>query len=145
MERKNKEKKQMGLFGSIKKAADDTCKGYDKVKTNKKMTYEELYEVIKDGNFAVGKPALVGKGIMHCIQFPPVNKYLIQIAVTGNTITISKIYNGVGGLTKDMLGDAVTDGWFSALNEENIDLNRATRDIGEEISRLLKEQGLLKE
>ena len=30
----------MGLFGSIKKAADDTCKGYDKVKTNKKMTYE---------------------------------------------------------------------------------------------------------
>ena len=57
----------MGLFGSIKKAADDTCKGYDKVKTNKKMTYEELYEVIKDGNFAVGKPALVGKGIMHCI------------------------------------------------------------------------------
>ena len=44
-----------------------------------------------------------------------------------------------------MLGDAVTDGWFSALNEENIDLNRATRDIGEEISRLLKEQGLLKE
>lgn len=118
-------------------------KGYEKTKTTHKLTYEELYEVIKEGNFPCGEPFLTGKGIMHCIQFPPANKYLLQVAITGKTITVSKIYNGVGGLAKEAIGDSVTDGWFSMLNGENVDLNKMTEIITVEISRLLDEKGLL--
>lgn len=133
----------MGLFGSLKKVTDDTCKRYDKVKMTKKLSYEELYDIIKNGKYSVGEPFLTGKGIMHCIQFPPVDKYLIQIAITGKTITISNIFHGIGGAVKELAGDAITDGWYSTLNEENIDLNRATREVGTEISCLLEAQGLL--
>ena len=81
---------------------------------------------------------------MHCIQFPPVDKYVIQVALSGTTVTITKIYNGVGGILKETVGDAVTGGWYDVLNGENIDLNQMTRIIGEELTRLCGEKGLLK-
>ncbi|WP_204355475.1 hypothetical protein [Acetobacterium sp. KB-1] len=52
--------------------------------------------------------------------------------------------NGVGGILKETVGDAVTGGWYNALNGENIDLNQMTRIVGEELSRLCGEKGLLK-
>lgn len=132
----------MGLLGNL---FNDTCKGYDKIKTNKKLTYDELYEFIKDGNFEIGKPEISGSGIMRCIRFPEVDKYQIQIAITGQTITTSKIYSGAGGLLKESVGDALTNGWYNGINKENIDLNKMTRTINEEIARILKEEGLIKE
>lgn len=132
-------------MGFLKNVFNDTCKGYDKVKTNTKLTYEELYDVIKDGNFSSGKPELTGSGIMKCIKFPPVDKYVVQLAITGTTITITKIYSGVGGFAKEEVGDMFTHGFYSAFNKENIDQNRATREIGEEITNLLKAKGLLAE
>ncbi len=127
----------MGLFG-------DLFKGYDKVKANKKLTYEELYDIIKDGDFKGEKPEITGSGIMKCIKFPPVDKYVIQISISGETIMASKIYSGVGGILKESVGDAFTHGWYSSLNNENIDLNRLTTDIIGEISKLLDAKGLLK-
>ncbi|GMQ61984.1 hypothetical protein [Vallitalea maricola] len=135
----------MGLFNKFKQGAEDLVKGYDKVKLNKKLTYEELLEIMQDGSYPCGKPDITGKGIMKCIRFPAVDKYLIQVAVTGKTITISKIYSGTEGFVKEVAGDLATDGWYSAVNGENIDLNRMTRSIGEELSKLLKAKGLLKE
>ncbi len=132
-------------MGFLNNLFNDTCKMYDKVKTNKKMTYEELYDIIKDGKFETGVPELTGTGIMKCIKFPPVDKYVIQIAISGTTITITKVYSGVGGFAKEELGDMFTHGFYSAFNKENIDQNRATREIGEEISNLLKAKGLLAE
>lgn len=126
----------MGMF-------KDLFKAYEKTKTTRKLTYEELYEVIKEGNFPCGQPFLTGKGIMHCIQFPPIDKYLLQVAISGQTITVSKIYNGVGGLAKEAIMDSVTGGWFSTVNGESIDLNRMTETVTEEISCLLDQQGLL--
>jgi hypothetical protein len=38
----------------------------------------------------------------------------------------------------------VTGGWYDVLNGENIDLNQMTRIIGEELTRLCGEKGLLK-
>ena len=134
----------MGLFDKFKKSSTDIVKGYDKVKLNRKMTYEELVEIMKEGSYPSGQPFLTGKGIMHCIQFPPVDKYLIQVALTGTTITISKIYNGVGGFVKETAGDAFTKGWYQGLNGESIELNQLTRIIGEDVSRILGEKDLLK-
>lgn len=135
----------MGFFDKLKTGAEDLVKGYDKVKLNQKLTYEELLEIMQEGSYPCGKPDITGKGIMRCIRFPAVNKYLIQVALTGKTITISKIYSGVEGFVKEVAGDVATDGWYSAVNGENIDLNRMTRIIGEELSKLLKTKGLLKE
>lgn len=118
-------------------------KGYDKTKTTHKLTYEELYEVMKEGTYPCGEPFLTGKGIMHCIQFPAVDKYLLQVSITGKTITVAKINNGIGGFAKEAMLDSVTDGWFSMLNKENVDLNQMTEVVTAEISRLLEEKGLL--
>ena len=39
---------EMGFFDSFKSGAKDVFKGYDKVKLNDKITYDELYEIMKD-------------------------------------------------------------------------------------------------
>ncbi len=128
----------MGFFDFAKKAT----KGYDKVKTKEKMTYDELIEIMKEGKYPVGEPFITGTGIMRCIQFPPTGKYKIQIAVTGKTITVAKIYSGVGGLVEETVGDVVTDGWYGSLNNENMEQNEATWVVAAEIKRLLEAKGL---
>lgn len=135
----------MGLLGKFKQNATDAIKMYDKVKTSEKLTYDELYEIMKEGTYSIGTPEIKGSGIMRCIKFPPVDKYLVQVAITGKTITITRVYSGVEGFTKEAVGNALTDGMYDVLNKENIDLNRATREVGETISGLLKEKDLLKE
>ena len=47
---------EMGFFDSFKSGAKDVFKGYDKVKLNDKITYDELYEIMKDETYSVGKP-----------------------------------------------------------------------------------------
>lgn len=130
----------MGFFKSL---AKDTCKGYDKVKATKKLTYDELFEIIKDGNFPCGTPELTGSGIMRCIKFPPNNKYVIQLSICGASIQATKTYSGAGGLLKEVAGDTLTKGMYSTVNGENIDMNRMTTTVIEEITRLLKEKDLL--
>lgn len=126
----------MGIF-------KDYFKGYEKTKTTQKLTYDELYDIIKDGNFPCGQPELTGTGMMRCIQFPAVDKYRLQIAIMGNTITITKIYSGVKGALKEMALDAVTDNNYGLLNHESVDANRMTETVRSEIARLLDAKGLL--
>lgn len=133
----------MGFFNKVKSGTKDIVKGYDKVKVKEKMTYENLLEIMKKGSYPLGDPEITGKGIMKCIRFPAVNKYMIQVAINGKTIMVTKVYNGAGGMLKEITGDIITDGWYFVLNGENIDLNRMTRLIGDEISKLLSERGLL--
>ncbi len=135
----------MGILGKFKQGATDAIKMYDKVKTTEKLSYDELYEIMKDGTYSIGVPEILGTGIMRCIKFPPVDKYLVQVAITGKTITITRVYSGVGGFAKEAVGNAFTDGLYDIVNKENVDLNRATREVGETLSGLLKEKGLLKE
>ena len=106
----------MGFFDSFKSGAKDVFKGYDKVKLNDKITYDELYEIMKDETYSVGKPEITGSGLMRCIQFPAVDK--------------------------EIIGDAFTNGMYDIVNEENIDLNRATREVGEKLKVLLEKRGL---
>ena len=44
----------MGFFDSFKSGAKDVFKGYDKVKLKEKITYDELYEIMKDETYSVG-------------------------------------------------------------------------------------------
>ncbi len=133
----------MGLFSKLKSRTTDIVKGYDAIKVNRKLTYEELLDIMKDGTYPCGEPNITGKGIMKCIRFPAVNKYMIQVAINGRTIMVTKVYNGAGGMLKEVAGNAATDGWYFVFNGENIDLNRMTRIIGEEISGLLIKKGIL--
>ncbi|AFA46897.1 hypothetical protein [Acetobacterium woodii] len=133
----------MGLFDKFKQGSKDMIKSYDKVKLNKKLTYDDLYEVMREGTYPCGEPQLTGKGMMRCIKFPPVDKYVIQVALSGTTVTITKVYSGVGGILKETVGDAVTGGWYNALNGENIDLNQLTRIVGNELTKLCELKGLL--
>lgn len=118
-------------------------KMYFKVKMNKKMSYEELYEIIKDGDYPIGKPEISGEGIMHAIRFQPTGKYQIMVGMAGKTLTVSKSYSGVESFAKIAALDLVTDRWYQTLNKENLDGNEAVEVIGEEIKRLLGINGFL--
>lgn len=133
----------MGLFNAIKDANKKMNKMYDKVKMTQKLDYDELLDIMKDGTYPVGEPAITGSGIMRAIRFESTGKYQIMVAVTGTTITISKSYSGAGGLAKEVVGDALTGGWYNGLNKENLDGNEAVEAIGKEISRLLELRGML--
>ncbi len=128
----------MGLLDFSKKM----FKGYDKVKTTQKMTYDELLVEMQAGTYDAGEPFITGEGFMRCIQFPPSGMYKIQVAISGKTITVAKIYDGVGGFAQETIGDVVTDGWFKSLNSENLDQNELTWAVAAEIKRLLEAKGL---
>ncbi len=128
----------MGLFDFGKKMV----KGYDKVKTKEKMTYDELYDAIKDATFEAGEPFITGEGFMRCIQFPPTGKYKLQVAIAGKTITVAKIYNGLGGLAQESVGDVLTDGWYTGVNKENREQNEMSWKVAEVIKTKLQEKGL---
>ena len=129
----------MGFFNGFKKMT----KSYDKVKMTEKVTYDQLLEYMKEGNYPLGEPKITGSGIMRAIRFDSTGKYQVMVALSGKTITISKIYADMKGMMKESIGDAVTKGMYSAVNQENIDGNVAVEEIGKEISRILQEKGLL--
>lgn len=126
----------MGLF-------KDMVKSYSSVKTKEKMDYDQLFAVMKGGTYPLGEPQLSGEGIMRAIRFDPTGKYQVMVSIAGKKITIAKTYSGAKGLGKEIIGDTLTDGWFSGLNSENISGNQAVEAIGKEIARLLEEKGQL--
>ena len=129
----------MGLFKDVKKG----IKTYNKVKVKRKMTYDELYEIIKDGEYPLAQPEITGKGMMRAIRFDSTGKYQIMVAISGKTIAVSKVNSGVGSFAQEMVGDALTDGWFKILNKENLKSSDDVEVIGKEISRLLEKADLL--
>ena len=133
----------MGLFKDTLKANKKMNKMYNKVKMNQKISYDELFEIIKDGDFPIGKPAISGSGIMRAIRFEATGKYQIMVSISGKNVMVSKSYSGVKGFAKEVAGDALTDGWYHGVNKENIDGNEAVEMIGIEISKLLGKQGFL--
>ncbi len=135
----------MGIFSKLADTSKKMCKMYDKVKMSKKLTYDELFEIMKEGTYPLGEPEINGSGFMRAIRFQATGKYQVMVAITSTTITISSSYSGVGGFAKELVGDAVTDGWYSGLNKENLDGNEAVEAVGKEIARLLQAKGLLAE
>lgn len=133
----------MSLLKKTMKFGKKMVKMYDKVKMTEKMNYDDLYEIIKDGDYPLGQPAITGNGIMRAIRFDPTGKYQVMVAISGKTITISKSYANLGGFVKEAALDSVTDGLYHGLNKENLDGNEAVELIGKEIARLLEEKGLL--
>lgn len=129
----------MGLFKDVKKGIIN----YNQMKTTEKLDYDQLYEILKDGNYPSGKLEITGKGMMRAIRFDATGKYQIMIALSGKTISISNIASGAGGLAKEMVGDSLTSGWFGILNKEKQDGNENVQEIGKEVRRLLDEAGLL--
>ena len=75
----------MGLIKGFKKGVIN----YTKIKLREKLNYDQLYEVIKDGDYPSGKPEITGKGIMRAIRFEATGKYQIMVALSGRTISIS--------------------------------------------------------
>lgn len=133
----------MTLFNKLKTKTTDCVKGYDAIKVNRKLTYEDLLDIMKKGTYPCEYPDITGHGIMKCIRFPAVNKYMIQVAINGKTIMVTKVYSGPEGGLKEVSGNAATDGWYFVFNGKNIDLNQMTHIIGQEISELLLERDLL--
>lgn len=129
----------MGLFKDVKKGIIN----YSQMKTTEKLDYDQLYEILKDGNYPSGSLEITGKGIMRAIRFEATGKYQIMIALSGKTVSISNIASGAGGLAKEIVGDSLTSGWFGILNKEKQDGNENVQEIGKEVRRLLEEAGLL--
>ena len=129
----------MGLIKGFKKGVIN----YTKMKVQKKLDYDQLYEIIKDGNYPSGKPEITGKGMMRAIRFNATGKYQIMVALSGKTISISNIYSGAEGMAKEMLGDAVTNDLFGVFNKEKQDGNEHVQEIGKEVRRLLEQADLL--
>lgn len=129
----------MGLIKGFKKGVIN----YTKIKLREKLDYDQLYEVIKDGNYPSGRLEITGKGMMRAIRFDATGKYQIMVALSGKTISISNIHSGIGGMAKEMVGDSVTSGLFGVFNKEKQDGNENVQEIGKEVRRLLEEANLL--
>lgn len=129
----------MGLLKGFKKGVIN----YTKMKVKEKLTYDQLYEIIKDGNYPLGELKITGKGMMRAIRFDATGKYQIMVALSGKTISISNIHSGAGGMATEMLVDSVTNDLYGVFNKEKQDGNENVQEIGKEVRRLLEEANLL--
>lgn len=59
------------------------------IKSDKKYTTEELYDLIKDCHFTAGKPEYKAVGIIKQIKLPAVGRYCIQIMSAGKRIQLT--------------------------------------------------------
>ncbi len=90
------------------------------VKFSRAYTQEELFEAIKDTEFAAGKPSLVKHGLATIIAFPPLNSHnQVQILSTSmkkesDSYRVMKAEAaGVDTMVSNMVVDELTDGLFS--------------------------------
>ena len=70
-------------------------------------------------------------------------KYQIFVVAAKNKVCVQKSYSGAGGLAKEALGDALTNGWYTGINKENLDGNEMVEEISKEIVRLMTEKGYI--
>lgn len=68
----------MGLMKDMKKGIIN----YSQMKLAKKLDYDQLYEILKDGTYLSGKLEITGKGMMRAIRFDATGKYQIMIAIS---------------------------------------------------------------
>ncbi len=93
-----------------------------KVSTKNKYSVESLYEAIKDKEFTPGKPTLVSQGLAKIIAFPAVDRnnqcQITQGWMVGGSegdkwIILKAQAAGIDNMAKNMVIDAVTNGWGS--------------------------------
>ncbi len=92
---------------------------YKKVKLQNEYTLEELFEKIKDTEFAAGKPEYVKHGLAYVIAFPALDSQnQVQILPgsmkkQGDTFQVLKMEEaGVGNMASNMVLGKLTDGLF---------------------------------
>ncbi len=93
-----------------------------KVETKNSYSMESLYEAIKDHEFAPGKPELVKNGFAYVIAFPAIDRnnqcQITQGWMVGGSegdkwIILKAQAAGIDNMAKNMVIDAVTNGWGS--------------------------------
>lgn len=83
-----------------------------KIQPKEKMTLEELYEKIKDVQFAAGAPEYIKHGFNYVIAFPPEdreNQVWVISSKDGFTVQRSVAVAGVGNMVKNMAAAEVLD------------------------------------
>lgn len=129
----------MGLFDSMKKM----YRSYSNLKIKQKIDIDTLFDIMKDGNYSLGKPEITGKGMMRTIHFRSMGKDQVLVSIMGKMVSVQKGYDSTQGVAKDTVDDELTGGWYSGVNKENLDINQVIEAIGKEIARLLEEKDLL--
>ncbi len=116
---------------------------YEFIKVKNKLTDDEIYEMIKDVEFPIGKPEISGKGMMRRILFPPGQMHQVQVKFSMGKVCVNTVPAGAGGFAKGLVADALTDGWATTVDVfgTQSDHVQAVADI---IKKVLEEKGLLK-
>ncbi len=119
-----------------------------KVKFQKGYTIEELFEVIKDTEFAAGKPSLVKHGFATIIAFPALDSHNQVQIIPASIKKQAAAYNvmkaeaaGVENMIKNEIMDIVTDDLISLRSV----VGKNSKDIVvlvEETAEQLKQMGL---
>lgn len=107
------------------------------IKLQQAYKTEDLFDVIKGGNYEGGTPQL--KTMMGCnnIVFSGVDGFLILAACLKNTITIVQHHENTKGIAKSSIFSWITDGWSDIFNIEGKNNRGAMVSIATEIERIL--------
>lgn len=127
----------------IIKTAKDVVRSYAIIKTNRKLTYEELYAMLSSTTFSAGIPAITGSRL-RCIRFPEQDGYHIQVAISGCSVKINKVYGGVSGMLEESTANAVVSDWKNTARGRNQVLKNSMDELAETLEKLLEKNGYLK-
>ncbi len=116
------------------------------VKFQQAYTLEQLYEAIKDTEFAAGKPGLVKHGLATIIAFPALDSHnQVQIISTSmkkesNSYRVMKAEAaGVSNAVGNMAIDKITDGLFglrSVMGKSAKKIEQLVEDTAEQLGKM---------
>lgn len=107
------------------------------IRSKEEYTLEELFDVLKKGNYSTGGPELRKVNGFMNIVFPGESGFCNLVGVTKDKITMTQHKESAKGKGLSIALDAVTGGWASMLNAEGRKNQKVMEEIAQEIERLV--------
>ncbi len=117
---------------------------YSSLQTKKTISYDELFDLIKDVPLAAGDPFISGTGMMRCIQFHPTSHYKILISINGTNITVSKVLANSSATSQEKLTNSIQNVWYNSIKKESSKQNEIVHLVLETIRNVLQTHHLAK-
>ncbi len=109
------------------------------IKTLRKFSIDEIFEVLKNEGNLPSEPYISGSGIMRGLFVQGVGKYDVNISTMGKKILCSE-YVRKGEQAKSFAVSTLTKGWSDLLDKNSTDNKAVTDAVANEVERLFEDR-----
>lgn len=109
------------------------------IKTKRKYSSDEIYDILKTEGNLPAEPYISGKGLMRGLFVPGIGKYDVCVSSMGKKISCSE-YVRQGEQTKNIALSFATNNWSDIIDSDSLNNKAVTDVVADEIERLFTDR-----